>query len=261
MRKAALTMLLMLGTAATADPAPPRVLIASDSTAANYASDQFPQMGWGMFLGCSLDPGSEVINRARGGRSTRTFLSEGLWSALLDEIRPGDTVLIQFGHNDEDLKKPQRHTEANGEYRENLERFVRDVRAKRGRPVLVTPVARHEFRDGHIQATHGDYAKAVIAAARATRTPLIDLDADSRTFLDKQGEAASAHYFMIYTPDDHIARFPEGHNDTTHLNELGARATARIVANALAKLRLPISRHVHPDDPGAAVARGNAACG
>ncbi|MGK6320018.1 rhamnogalacturonan acetylesterase [Sphingomonas sp. DT-204] len=260
MRKAALAILLMLGTAAAADPVPPRVLIASDSTAANYASSQFPQMGWGMFLGCSLDPDIAVVNKGRGGRSTRTFLSEGLWSALLAEVRPGDTVLIQFGHNDEDLTKLYRHTDANGEYRANLERFVRDVRARQGDPVLVTPVARHAFRDGHIRATHGDYAKAVIAAARATGTPLVDLDADSRAFFDRQGEATSARYFMIYTPADHIARFPEGHTDTTHLNELGARATARIVANALARLKLPVSRRARPADPGAAVARGNASC-
>jgi len=238
---------------------PPRVVIASDSTAAVYPPDQFPQMGWGMFLGCSLAPGVAVVNLARGGRSTKTFAEEGLWGRLLAQLRPGDTVLIQFGHNDEDTTKMFRHTEP-AAFGANLTRFVSDVRARGGVPVLMTPVARHEFKHGRIEKTHGAYARMVVAVAQATHASLIDFDARSRRFFNGLGEEPSARYFLIYSPADRIARFPDGHHDTTHLNELGARATAAIVGQALAQLKLPIARGARPIAPAAVRASGDAAC-
>lgn len=247
--------------AASATPAPARIVIASDSTAADYPPDQFPQMGWGMFLRCSLAPGTTVTNLARGGRSTRTFIDEGLWDALVAGLAGGDTVLIQFGHNDEDLTKPHRHTDPAGDFARNLTRFVADVRAKGASPVLLTPVARADFAGGTIAETHGAYAAAVRRVATATNTPFVDLDARSMAFFARGGEAGAARYFMIYTPADRIARFPEGHRDTTHLNELGARATAAIVAGALRPLATPAARLLHPVDPGRVRALGSVACG
>ena len=245
---------MALATAAAAPPPPSRIVIASDSTAAPYESSRYPQMGWGMLLPCSLKPGVEVVNLARGGRSTKTFQEEGLWASLLANLRAGDTVLIQFGHNDEDLSKPQRHTDADGEFAANLRRMVMDVRGKQAQPVLMTPVARVEFAGGHIKETHGAYAAAIKRVAADTGTPLIDLDARSMAYLDRLGEkAATARYLM--TP------LPQGGLDTTHLNELGARATAAIVARELKVLRLPVSRQVRPLDPAKAEVRGNAACG
>ena len=98
-------MIAALALAAAIASTSPRIVIASDSTAANYSPSQYPQMGWGMVLKCSLDPTVEVVNLARGGRSTKTFIEEGLWDQLVAQLRPGDTVLIQFGHNDADTKK------------------------------------------------------------------------------------------------------------------------------------------------------------
>lgn len=237
-----------------------RIFIASDSTAAQYQPADYPQMGWGMFLGCSAAPSVEVVNLARGGRSTKTYREEGLWAVLLTKMRPGDTVLIQFGHNDEDVKKPWRHTDAKGDFTRNLTTLVEEVRQRQGQPVLLTPVARAEFSGGHIRETHGDYAVAVRDVAAATRTPLIDLNARSMAFLDGAGAEDAKRYFMIYTPADGIARFPKGHVDTTHLNELGARATAAIVARELAGLGLPVSGRIKAAAPETVRALGNSAC-
>lgn len=107
-------MIAALAMAAAVAAIPPRIIIASDSTAANYEPASYPQMGWGMVLKCSLTPDVQVVNLARGGRSTKTFIEEGLWDQLLAQLQPGDTVLIQFGHNDADTKKIVRFTDPNG---------------------------------------------------------------------------------------------------------------------------------------------------
>ena len=241
----------------TAVPPPPpmvapvaRILIASDSTAANYGASAYPQMGWGMVLKCSLDPRVEVVNLARGGRSTKTFIEEGLWAGLLDKLQPGDTVMIAFGHNDADRVKIVRFTDPKGAYTDNLTRFVADVRAKGAQPVLMTPIAKHVFIGDQVQETHGAYAVAVRDVAKATNTPLIDLDADMMGAQQVRGEAGSRGFYLIYTPEDHIARYPNGNTDTTHINEGGARLAASLVAARLAFLKLPVSAYVHPQSTG-----------
>jgi lysophospholipase L1-like esterase len=241
----------------TAVPPPPpmeapvaRILIASDSTAANYGASAYPQMGWGMVLKCSLDPRVEVLNLARGGRSTKTFIEEGLWAGLLEKIKPGDTVMIAFGHNDADRVKIVRFTDPKGAYTDNLTRFVADVRAAGGQPVLMTPIAKHVFAGDQVQETHGAYAVAVRDVAKATATPLIDLDADMMGAQQARGEAGSRGFYLIYTPQDGIARYPNGISDTTHINEGGARLAASLVAARLAFLKLPISAYVYPTSTG-----------
>jgi lysophospholipase L1-like esterase len=237
-----------------------RILIASDSTAANYGPSAYPQMGWGMVLTCSLDPGVEVVNLARGGRSTKTFIEEGLWDGLLAKLQPGDTVLIQFGHNDADTKKIVRFTDPKGAYTDNLTRFVADVRAKGGRPVLMTPIAKHVFEGDQVQETHGAYALAVRAVAKATGAPLIDLDADMMGAQQARGEAGSRGFYLIYTPQDGVKRYPEGISDTTHINEGGARLAASLVAGRLAFLGLPVSAYVHPASTGVQSILGGSRC-
>jgi lysophospholipase L1-like esterase len=85
--------------------------VAGDSTVQTYDVVHYPQAGWGQFLACGLKPGAVVINRAIGGRSTKSFIAEGRWDRLMAEIKPGDTVLIQFGHNDATKAKPERYAD------------------------------------------------------------------------------------------------------------------------------------------------------
>ena len=224
----------------------PRIVIASDSTAAPYGPERYPQMGWGMALKCSLAPDVEVLNLARGGRSTRTYLEEGLWSVLLAKLGPGDTVLIQFGHNDADTVKIERFTDPNGDFAVNLRRFVGDVRTAGATPVLVTPLARWNFVEGQVQDTHGPYAATIRRVAAETGARLIDLDADSMAALQARGPLASRGLYLFYTPQDHVARYPDGISDITHPNERGARLAAALVATRLKTLGLPISRRVRP---------------
>ncbi|PHY20412.1 rhamnogalacturonan acetylesterase [Caulobacter sp. BP25] len=238
---------LALAVAISGAPTPePRIVIASDSTAANYGADRYPQMGWGMVLKCSLDPSVQVVNLARGGRSTKTFIEEGLWDQLVAQLKPGDTVLIQFGHNDADTKKMERHTDPNGAYDVNLRRFVADVRKAKATPVLVTPIARWMWENDEPKDAHGPYAATFHRVAQDLRVPLVDLDGDMMAALKARGPLASRGLYLFYQPYDHVARYPDGISDDTHINEQGARLGAALVATRLASLNLPISRHVRP---------------
>ena len=244
-RLAAVLALVLLAACHTVPAQPTKILIASDSTAASYPPSRYPEMGWGMVLACWLDPSVQVVNLARGGRSTKSFRVEGLWDALLAQVSPRDTVLIQFGHNDASANRPERYTEPTAEYPANLRRFVADVRARGGQPVLVTPVAQRRFENGRMVETHGPYAAAVKQVARETRTPLIDLNADSQAYFTRVGEEPSKRYFLFYAPGE-VAHFPDGKSDGVHFNERGARAAAALVAQRLRALRLPVSRRVRP---------------
>lgn len=240
---AALVLAAALG---VPQPPPPRIVIASDSTAANYGAERYPQMGWGMVLKCSLDPSVQVVNLARGGRSTKTFIEEGLWDQLVAQLRSGDTVLIQFGHNDADTKKMERHTDPNGAYDVNLRRFVADVRAAKATPVLVTPIARWMWENGEPKDAHGPYAATIRRVAKDLEVPLVDLNGDMMAALKARGALASRGLYLFYQPYDQVARYPEGISDDTHINEQGARLAAALVATRLASLKPPISRHVRP---------------
>ena len=91
-------------------PAPMRIFIASDSTAQDYKPDKYPQSGWGTMLRCAVGPDVTIENRAIGGRSTNSFIREGRLDKIAAELRKGDTLLIQFGHNDASIDKPERYT-------------------------------------------------------------------------------------------------------------------------------------------------------
>lgn len=224
------------------------IFIAGDSTAADYSPGRYPQMGWGMMLKCGLSPRVVVRNHAMGGRSTRTFLSEGRLDAILTAIRPGDTVLIQFGHNDANRARPERFVAAETGYRDNLLHFIASIRARHGQPVLLTPVAQRIFRDGQVVAGFAAYSAVARTVAAETKTPLIDLETLSRTWVMRAGEDGAKRYYLHYPPAAHSA-FPKGIDDDTHFSELGARGAADLVAGGLKQLRLPVSRGVLADRP------------
>ncbi|MGC6400967.1 rhamnogalacturonan acetylesterase [Sphingomonas sp. FW199] len=238
------------------------VFIASDSTASNYPDRSYPQTGWGQMLPCALD-GVKVENRAIGGRSTRTFISEGRWEKLIADIQPGDTVLIQFGHNDASRNRPERYAAAATDYRVNLTRFVADVRARGGTPVLLTPVARRSFNpDGTAKADYADYASVAKIVAQETGTVLLDLGKLSRDWLTRTGAEKAKPFFLHYTPQDGQPAYPKGISDDTHFSELGARHVADLVAGELVRLNLPVGKAVRADRSGLTIdtAAGNRDC-
>ena len=220
------------------------VFIAGDSTAANKEVKAFPETGWGMPFAYMFDSTVTVDNRAKNGRSTKTFISEGLWQKLINDVSDGDYVLIQFGHNDEVPTKKSYTTP--DEYKANLVRFITETKNKKAIPVLLTPVTRRQFDSaGHIKETHQLYSELVRQVARQYNVPVIDLDDKSMELVQKFGPENSKLLYMQLEPGEH-PNYPEGRNDNTHFNELGARKIAQLVLWSIKELHLDLANHIRP---------------
>jgi lysophospholipase L1-like esterase len=229
--------------------------IASDSTATDYSLEEdykikrYPQTGWGqvfqpLFTAESLPrlkalhvAGKvEVIDKAKGGRSTRSFFEEGRWREIYDALEPGDLVLIQFGHNDQSKEKVDRYTPIDG-YKQYLRMYVENVRAKKARPVLITSVNRnYPWVDGKLQNSHSDYPQAVKDVAKEMKVDAIDLTQLSIDHFTAKGEAYVSDNYFMHLPKGKYEGYPEGLNDNTHFKPEGAEAVAKLVFEALTKL-------------------------
>lgn len=222
-------------------PAKPkiRVWMIGDSTMCHYEPARAPLTGWGMPFARFFDSTVIIENRARGGRSTRTFISENRWQPIAESLNEGDYVLIQFGHNDEakEEKYRERYTSV-PDYKSNLIKFITETRSKKAVPVLITPVTRMKFdKEGKALETHADYSAAVREVGKAYHTPVIDLDTKSRNLLQQFGPEFSKMFFMQLDSLQH-PNYPSGQKDNTHFNEYGARRMAELVLGEI-RILLP----------------------
>lgn len=181
-----------------------------------------PERGWGQLLPMYFRDGIRIENRAVNGRSSRSFIDQGRWSTVTNRLKPGDFVIIQFGHNDEKKNDPQRYTEPFGSFKTNLELFVRETRVHHAIPILATPVARRKFDEsGKPVDTHGDYVIAVRQVAQEQQVPLLDLNRDSTELLTHLGPESSKRLYD-WIPAGEFERDPKGLTDDTHFNAYGA---------------------------------------
>ena len=207
------------------------IFMAGDSTMSIKETKAYPETGWGMPFQHFFDSSVTIVNKAKNGRSTKTFISEGLWDSIIKNVKEGDYVFIEFGHNDESKEKVERYTTPD-EYKANILRFINETKAKKGIPVLLTPVSRRKFRDGTAVQTHEIYSEIVRAIAKETNVFFIDLDEKTRLLYQQFGEQYSKHLFLQLKPGEH-PNYPDGKEDNTHYNELGARLTAQLVLEEL----------------------------
>ncbi|MDQ4139902.1 MAG: rhamnogalacturonan acetylesterase [Bacteroidota bacterium] len=223
-----------------------KVYLIGDSTMAIKEPRYYPETGWGMPFVYFFDSTVEVDNRAKNGRSTKTFISEGLWQPVANNLKEGDYVFIQFGHNDEIKTKKSYVPE--GEFQNNLKRFVTETRRKKAKPILLTPVARRKFDEaGNIEGTHEVYSQLVRKVAREEKVTIIDMDVKSQALLQKFGPETSKLLFLQLVPGEH-PNYPEGKDDNTHFNELGARQMAQLVYAEIKKMNLELaSRFAKPE--------------
>ncbi len=212
-----------------------RIFVCGDSTAASYNPAETRMVGWGQLLGDFL-PGVTVVNLSMAGRSTKTFLAEGRLEPA-GQADPGDLVLIQFAHNDENEKKPERYTAPWTEFSENLRVFIRFAREYGAVPVLLTPVCMRVWQDGKLQPTHGEYPAAMRSVAEEMNVPLVDLYTESFRIVESMGEEGSKALFMHFAPGEDPA-YPDGSQDNAHTKRAGAEQFAAAAAQGLKALGL-----------------------
>lgn len=235
------------------------VYLIGDSTMADYANNyeqgkdymktRYPVTGWGQVFQQYLvkdslqqlknlikSDSAYVDDRARGGRSTRTFFQEGRWRAVYENLKKDDLVLMQFGHNDAAVDKTERYVDVEG-YKEFLRLFVSQTRSKGAIPIILTPVARnYPWVEGKLQNDHGEYEQAVKAVARELDVMLIDLNQRSIQYFTKKGQTyVTETYFMNLSAGIYEA-YPNGQKDNTHFQTKGAIEVARLVFEGMKEL-------------------------
>ena len=222
-----------------------KIYLIGDSTMCEYEAKRAPLTGWGMPFKYFFDSTVVINNRAKGGRSTRTFLSEGRWQAIADSLQNGDYVLMQFGHNDEakEEKYKDRYTPV-ADYKTNLIKFIIETKIKNAVPVIITPVSRMRFnKDGMQEETHAQYTAACYEVAKQYQVSLIDLDKKSRELLQQFGPQKAKLLFMQLEPGENPS-YPDGQKDNTHFNEYGARRIAELVLQQIQVLHLELEDHI-----------------
>lgn len=237
------------------------VFMIGDSTMADKPLDKENQeRGWGQMLPVYFEGAIKVDNHAVNGRSSKSFIDEGRWDKVREQIRPGDYVIIQFGHNDEKAKSADRYTVPGSTFDANLKKFVSETREKGGTPILMNSIVRRNFPANGIAAaqtddrqktwkkglenypaegdtlvdTHGDYRIAPRNVAEEMDVVFIDMNAMTHELVQGLGKDSSKELYM-WMPVGVYEFAPNGRIDNTHLNVLGGLIVSRLAVNALAE--------------------------
>lgn len=219
--------------------------IIGDSTAAAYPEERFPLHGWAQVLQEHFDAERlRVEDRAKGGRSSKSFYEEGSWTPIREALQPGDWVFIQFAHNDQKKDDSNRFTDPATTFPEHLRRYVEETRAAGARPVLLTPINRNRWISlTRMGDTHGDYPDATRRLALEMGVPLIDLHKLTRKRFTRLGPDETTKLFLNLAPGEH-PNYPEGKEDNTHLQETGAREVSALAVKGIKRLRLPLRTYL-----------------
>ncbi|WP_370799958.1 rhamnogalacturonan acetylesterase [Xylanibacter rarus] len=229
------------------------IFMIGDSTMANKdISGGKMERGWGMMLKNFFTEDVIVDNHALNGRSSKSFISEGHWQKVVEKIKPGDYVFIQFGHNDE-KDDPKRHTDPGTTFDENLRKFVKETRMRGGIPVLFNSVVRRIFTNSTTAVadddtrsnssadlvegdtlvdTHGDYLLSPRNVARELDVPFVDANKITHDLEQGLGPDKSKKLHMWYLPNE-VPSLPKGRQDNTHYNVYGAYVVAGLLADAV----------------------------
>lgn len=229
--------------------APTTIFLAGNSTVVDQETE--PWAAWGQMLPSFLKPDAVVANLAESGETLAAFQSEGRLAKVLSMIQPGDFLFIEFAHNDQKNRDP-----AAGAYRgysDRLREFIREARAKRAHPVLVTSMHRRRFdEDGHIINTLEDYPDAMRNVAQELDVPLIDLNAMSKTLYEAMGPEDTKKAFVHY-PAGTFPGQDQELKDDTHFNPYGAYEMARCIVQAIQEQGLAVGQllrdAIPPFDP------------
>ena len=269
MKKILLFLFVILAVAADKERTT-TIFMIGDSTMANKdISGGKQERGWGMALQCYFDDNIRISNHALNGRSSLSFINEGRWDSVINRMRPGDYVIIQFGHNDEKPKR-DRHTDPGSTFDYNLAKFVRETREHGGIPILMNAVVRRNFAQkplkndddealrkttfkdakGLVEGdslidTHGLYRVAPRDVAKRMNVHFVDANRITHDLEQGLGTEASKKLHMWFLPGEEPS-VPKGRQDNTHYNVYGAHVVARLLADALCE-EVPILKKYRTD--------------
>ena len=219
------------------------VFLCGNSTVVDQEDE--PWSSWGQMITHWFDDRVVVANFAESGLSCTSFLVQLRLDKILTQLKRGDYVIVEFGHNDEKEKKPG--DGAWYSYSRNLKIFADRVRAAGGNIIYCTPTARRSFNnEGRISNTHGDYPEAMKSVARREQVPLIDLTQMSTTLYETLGEEGSKKVLVHYP----AGTFPGQDKplaDNTHFNTFGAWEIAKLVVMGLKQIQSPLVGHLRED--------------
>lgn len=210
-----------------------KVYIAGDSTVQTYKESDFPQAGWGQFISMYFTEKLEFVNKSIGGRSSKTFIKEGRLEKILEVIKENDYLLIQMGHNDASIDKPERFTEPTIEYKKYLKIYLDSAREKEAIPILITPVATLKFDGKHFANEFEKYCISMKELAVKENIKCIDLMKESLEYFEKVGYDYAYKMFMI----------SNNKTDCTHFTHKGAKNIAEILSKELVKIDNNFSKY------------------
>ena len=223
----------------------PVVYIAGDSTVQSYRASYAPQQGWGYYLGSYFSENVTVANHAIAGRSSKSFYDNGRLDTILGTIKEGDYLLVQFGINDSAASNPERYAPvcgnaqnpAEGSFEYYIEKYITGALDKGATPVMVTTViGLKAYSNGTFVNSYGNYCQAMKNMAAKYNIPCIDLNTLMVNHYNSIGYDAAYKY--------HLIGAVEGSTDMTHFTETGANAVAGLVADAIKKLDIDLSKYV-----------------
>lgn len=223
----------------------PTLFLVGDSTMANKENPtKNPEHGWGQLLPNLVNSNLEIQNHATNGRSSKSFRTEGRWDKVIKQVKKGDFVIIQFGHNDQKIEDSVRYTNPTTQYRANLERYVNEARAKGAIPILMTSIVRRNFNEkGVLVDTHGLYPLIVRNVAKDLQVPFVDMQYLTEKLELKYGPENSKKLHLHFSPNE-VEYYPKGKNDDTHLSKLGAEEVSKLAWKELIKLNIGFEKFV-----------------
>lgn len=219
-----------------------RIVLIGDSTVCNYAAGKYPWTGWGQELVHYFKTGSvTVLNHAVGGRSSRSFVTKGQWAATVADLKSGDWMFIQFGHNDRDYTDTSRYTDT-ADYKKYLAMYIDSARKLGVHPVLVTPMNMNTWTDTTKRTvrqvfTEGanNYWAAMAHVAAAKNVPLLQLGQKSTLLMDTLGCGYMTRFHFMGLDTGEYPNYPTGNSDGTHFQEEGSQENARMVTEEIAR--------------------------
>ncbi len=229
-------LILVCGLNVAASRKPLTIYTCGDSTMADRVDTAaVPERGWVQLLPSFLTDDVMIKNHAKNGRSTKSFIAEGRWAAVKKELKRGDVVILQFGHNDIYEFDPTRYSSV-VDFEKNLRLMVQEAKDAHARVVLCTPIAVRAFNI-HTEdfiSRLGSYPEAVRRVAEAEDVPLLDLHKLTSNWIETLGEEASIPYFC-HVAAGKYAKYPEGKQDDLHTSEAGALEVAGMAAKEIVR--------------------------